>query len=55
MIVEFESLEQIRRWCASPEHTEALRYRDAALERGLSFVDGANTPPDGPRGAGSGP
>lgn len=43
VIVEFDSLEQIRNWYASPEYAEALRIRDAALNRRLMFVNGVET------------
>lgn len=40
VIVEFSSLDHIRRWYASPEYAQALEFRGAALERRLMFVDG---------------
>jgi uncharacterized protein (DUF1330 family) len=40
VIVEFFSMEQIRKWYGSPEYAEALKFRDAALERRLMFVEG---------------
>ncbi len=42
VIVEFSSMEQIRKWYESPEYAEALKFRDAALERRLMFVEGAS-------------
>jgi uncharacterized protein (DUF1330 family) len=44
VIVEFPSTQQLRKWCASPEYAEALKYRGAALERRLMFVEGENPP-----------
>jgi uncharacterized protein (DUF1330 family) len=45
VIVEFPSTQQLRRkWYASPEYAEALKYRGAALERRLMFVEGENPP-----------
>ena len=40
VIVEFASMEQARRWYASPEYAEALRLRERALDRRLVFVEG---------------
>ena len=40
VIVEFPSMEQVRKWYASPEYAQALRFRGAALERRLMFVEG---------------
>jgi uncharacterized protein (DUF1330 family) len=40
VIVEFPSLEQARAWYGSPAYAEALKLRDAALDRRLIFVDG---------------
>jgi uncharacterized protein (DUF1330 family) len=45
VIVEFDSMEHVRRWYASPEYAEALRYRDVALDRRLMFVTGIGQPP----------
>jgi uncharacterized protein (DUF1330 family) len=41
-VVEFDSMEPIRRWYASPEYAKALRLRTAALERRLVFLDGVD-------------
>ena len=41
IIVEFPSMERLREWYASPEYAEALKVRQAALERRLIFVEGA--------------
>lgn len=40
VIVEFPSLERAKEWYASPAYAEALQFRDKALERKLTFVDG---------------
>ena len=40
IVVEFPSLAAARDWYASPEYAEALKYRDAAVERDLVIVDG---------------
>ncbi|MDA9469265.1 DUF1330 domain-containing protein [Bradyrhizobium sp. CCBAU 53415] len=40
IIVEFASMARAREWYASPEYAEALKLRQAALERRLMFVDG---------------
>ncbi len=44
VIVEFPSMQQLRKWYASPEYAEALKFRGAALERRLMFVEGENQP-----------
>ncbi len=43
VIVEFPSMQQLRKWYASPEYAEALKYRHAALERRLMFVEGQDS------------
>ncbi len=48
VIVEFDSMEQIRNWYASPEYAEALRFRGAALARRLMFVNGVSQPLEAP-------
>ena len=40
IIVEFPSMARAREWYASPEYAEALKLRQAALERRLMFVEG---------------
>lgn len=40
VIVEFPSLQRAKQWYASPAYAEALQFRDRALERRLTFVDG---------------
>jgi uncharacterized protein (DUF1330 family) len=40
VVVEFDSMEQLRRWYRSPEYAEALAIRQTALSRRLLFVDG---------------
>jgi uncharacterized protein (DUF1330 family) len=40
IIVEFQTMERLREWYASPEYAEALKVRRAALERRLIFVEG---------------
>lgn len=42
VVVEFPSMERARRWYASSEYAEALKYRNAALDRRLLFVEGAS-------------
>jgi uncharacterized protein (DUF1330 family) len=39
VVVEFASMEQLRRWYRSPEYSEALALRQTALSRRLLFVD----------------
>ncbi len=46
VIVEFPSMQQLRKWYASAEYAEALKYRGTALERRLMFVEGENPRPD---------
>jgi uncharacterized protein (DUF1330 family) len=41
VIVEFPSMARVREWYASPAYAEALRFRPAALERRLMFVEGS--------------
>lgn len=48
VIVEFDSMEKIRDWYASPEYAEALRFRGAALNRRLMFVNGIGQPSEAP-------
>src|SRR5438874_3200851 len=40
VIVEFPSMQRAREWYGSPEYAEALKARDGALSRTLSFVEG---------------
>src|SRR5205085_10811208 len=40
VIVEFPTMEQLKKWYASPEYAEALKIRQTALERRLIFVEG---------------
>lgn len=40
VIVEFPTIERAREWYASPAYTKALQFRDKALNRQLTFVDG---------------
>ncbi|OCK55500.1 DUF1330 domain-containing protein [Bradyrhizobium sp. LMTR 3] len=40
IVVEFPTMERLREWYASPEYAEALRVRQAALDRRLVFVEG---------------
>jgi uncharacterized protein (DUF1330 family) len=40
IIVEFPTMERLRKWYASPEYAEALKLRETALERRLIFVEG---------------
>ncbi len=44
VVVEFPSMERVREWYSSPAYAEALRFRGAALERRLMFVEGVNPP-----------
>jgi len=43
VIVEFPSMRDLRNWYSSREYAEALKYRDAALDRRLMFVEGTGT------------
>jgi uncharacterized protein (DUF1330 family) len=40
VVVEFPSMERLREWYASPEYAEALKVRQAELDRRLIFVEG---------------
>lgn len=40
VVVEFPSMERAKRWYASAEYAEALKFRDDALARRLIFVEG---------------
>ena len=40
VIVEFPSMERAREWYASPAYARALQFREKALKRRLTFVDG---------------
>jgi uncharacterized protein (DUF1330 family) len=40
VIVEFPTMEKAREWYASPEYAEALKVRQRALNRRLTFVEG---------------
>jgi uncharacterized protein (DUF1330 family) len=40
VLVEFPDLATAHRWYDSPEYAEALKYRAAALDRRLLFVEG---------------
>jgi len=40
VIVEFPSMARAREWYASTEYAEALKVRDGALTRTLTFVEG---------------
>src|ERR1700730_11172760 len=40
IVVEFPSMERLRKWYASPEYAEALEVRRTALDRRLIFVEG---------------
>lgn len=44
VIVEFPSMEQIHEWYSSPEYAKALKFRDTALVRRLTFVEGLPNP-----------
>jgi uncharacterized protein (DUF1330 family) len=46
VVVEFATMEHLRRWYESPEYAEALAIRRTALSRRLLFVEGVEpTPP----------
>ncbi len=47
VVVEFPSMEQVRRWYESGEYAAALRVRRTALHRRLLFVEGAAAAADG--------
>jgi uncharacterized protein (DUF1330 family) len=40
VVVEFPTMEQLRRWYGSAEYAQALAVRQTALRRRLLFVDG---------------
>ena len=40
VVVEFPSMRRAREWYASAAYAEALRIREAALDRRLTFVEG---------------
>ena len=40
VIVEFPSLGRAREWYSSPAYAEALRFRERALKRRVTFVEG---------------
>ena len=40
IVVEFPTMERLREWYASPEYAQALKVRQAALDRRLIFVEG---------------
>lgn len=40
VIVEFPTIDHLRKRYASPEHAEALRIRENALDRRLLFAEG---------------
>jgi len=40
VMVEFPSMDHVHRWYASPEYARALKFRGAALDRRLIFVEG---------------
>lgn len=44
VIVEFPTMERAREWYASPEYAEALKIRQHALKRRLTFVEGVAPP-----------
>jgi uncharacterized protein (DUF1330 family) len=45
VVLEFPSVEQARAWYSSDAYAEALAFRDRALERRLTLVEGL---PDAP-------
>ena len=42
VIVEFPSMQKLHEWYQSPEYATALKFRGAALDRRLMFVEGLN-------------
>jgi uncharacterized protein (DUF1330 family) len=42
VVVEFPNRAAAEDWYRSPEYSQALAYRDAALERNLIMVDGVS-------------
>ena len=40
VIVEFPSMERAQEWYASPAYAKALQFRDKALDRRVTLVDG---------------
>jgi len=41
-VVEFPTMQQLRRWYSSEDYAEALAVRKTALTRRLLFVDGVD-------------
>ena len=48
VVVEFESMEQARRWYASPEYARTIPMRQRAANASLILVDGLPWPADAP-------
>jgi uncharacterized protein (DUF1330 family) len=40
IVVEFPTMERLRKWYASPEYAQALKMREAAFDRRLIFIEG---------------
>ena len=41
IVIEFESLEQIKKWYNSPEYSPLVSMRTGSTDSGLIFVDGS--------------
>lgn len=40
VVIEFPSMQRVREWYGSAEYAQALKFRDQAFERRLTFVEG---------------
>ncbi len=45
VVIEFETLEQAKRWYASPEYARSIRMRQQSANTSLILVDGVSTSP----------
>jgi uncharacterized protein (DUF1330 family) len=48
VIVEFPTMQQVRRWYGAAEYAEALAVRRPALSRRLMFLEGVELGDEGP-------
>jgi uncharacterized protein (DUF1330 family) len=44
VVIEFESMEQARRWYTSPEYAKTIPVRQQAANASLNLVDGVSRP-----------
>jgi len=49
VVVEFDTMEQARRWYASPEYAKTIPMRQQAANASLILVDGLPKPGAAPR------